>query len=670
MLNINLLKDQIKNVIVNKLSPIEGLTSITFVGSFESSSDITLISDIDIIVIIDELSEPKFREIENAAGSITGFDIGLEDYKIKLNTTFGPLKFNSEKTVVFHIMIYDIAGHRKHVLDSPFTCLDWEYYKAIYGKNLSEIYPASGVQLDDLVGSRRGLDSYLDDLKNQVISYREYDFSTNPHTEKKNTYPIDDRHQKEYSYHILKFLQLNLIKILFQENKKYSISEICSIFSKLNPSFKIHSEFLMELHKWKYENCIEPNQIFHKLDNFINDLSKWLNEINLPQISFFRHGITTLNDGSFLGVRRNPSILTNFNEFCLDHFNEVYTSTLNRAIETGKLLYYDRIYQDTLLNEIDYGLVEGLKIEELGQKFPNLIESWRNNEDPKFPEGENQIDVQERLYNFLSKDFTESKTAVVTHNVVLRSLFGNVYKQPVYNWFKMKPNHQEAYTFQKFNNILIPKLTKEQQKKIKDEIIGFKKTATKYGIFWIPNEEINQYVESWKNRIRKVEPDAVYLNHPVHATIFLFNGFEEDQSEIISTIKNSKINFLLEGWRVFENDLVTNADTLAIGLKPSISGSEFQLNVAISLLKFVSEPVFYKNSWEGVYKESFQRYGFPFVGGHWIPHLTIASVKNDAKALIEEAKLTTINLNQEQLEGHISLFKISGENHQHLYTWN
>jgi broad specificity phosphatase PhoE len=475
MLNIKLLKEQIKTVIVNKLVPINGIDSITFVGSFESSTEITLISDIDIIVIVDELSGSKFSEIANAASSIKGVDIGLEDYKIELNMTFGPLKFNNEKTVVFHIMIYDISGHRKHVLESPFTCLDWEYFTAIYGRNLSEIYPASGVQLDDLVGSRRGLDSYLDDLKNNVISYREYDFTTNPYSEKKNTYHIDDRHQKEYSYHILKFLQLNLIKILFQENKRYTIFEISSIFSSLKPSFKIHSDFLLELHKWKYENYLEPNQIFDRLDDFIKDLSKWLNDLNLPQISFFRHGKTKFNDGSFLGVGRNPSILNKDDLFCEDHFNEVYTSTLKRAIETGMLLKYDKLYQDELLNEIDYGLAEGLKIEELGQYFPELIDSWKKKEDPRFPDGENQIDVQERLIKFLSKDFVKGKTAVVTHNIVLRALFGYIYKQPVHNWFKLKPNHLEAYSFQKFNNILISKLTKDQQKKIKDEIVGFKK---------------------------------------------------------------------------------------------------------------------------------------------------------------------------------------------------
>jgi hypothetical protein len=196
MLNINSLKEQIKKVIVNKLVSIDGLNSITFVGSFESSMDISLISDIDIIVIVDELSGPKFREIEIAASSIKGIDIGLEDYSVKLNLTFGPLKFNNEKSIVFHIMVYDIQGHRKHVLESPFTCLDWEFFPAIYGKNLSDIYPASGVQLKDLVGSRRGLEAYLDDLKNQVISYRVYDFSTDPYSEKKYTFRLDDIHQK------------------------------------------------------------------------------------------------------------------------------------------------------------------------------------------------------------------------------------------------------------------------------------------------------------------------------------------------------------------------------------------------------------------------------------------------------------------------------------------
>jgi len=669
MHNINPLKQKIKTVIVNKLSPLEGLSSITFVGSFESSTDISLISDIDIIVIVDELSRSKFSEIEDAAGSIKGVDIGLKDYSIKLNMTFGPLKFNKEKSVVFHIMVYDIQGHRKHVLESPFTCLDWEFFPAIYGKNLSEIYPASGVQLEDLVGSRRGLDAYLDDLTNKVISYREYDFSTEPYSEKKYTFQIDERHQKEYAYHILKFLQLNLIKILFQVNNRYTISELIEIFGSLDPTFKKHSSLLLELDNWKYDNAKEPDEIINRLKGFINDISSWMNNLSLTKLSFFRHAKTEFNDGSFLGVRRNPSIIKPIDINCDDYFDLVYTGTLKRTIQTGELLKCKKLCQNGLLDEIDYGIAEGLTLKELNDRFPELVQSWQKNEDPKFPEGESQLDVSNRLHSFINKGFTKNNTAIVTHNVVLRALLGEVYNQPVYNWYKMNPSHLEEHHFLVFNNVLIPRFTKEQQTKYKDELVGFREPVIKYGLFWIPNDELSQYIESLKNRFQEVEPDAIYLNHPVHSTIFLFNAHEQDQSQIISRIKNVKIDFLVDSWKIFYNDLVTGGDTLSVGLIPNSLAFQFQLDLSESLLNFVKKPLFYNNVWEGKYKESYDRYGFPFVGTHWIPHLTIASVKKEGKKLIDEIKKKTINLNQKESGGSLALFKIYGDSHHLIHSW-
>ena len=670
MHNINALKKQIKTEIVNKLSPIEGLISITFVGSFETSTDIRLISDIDIIVIVDELSEIKFNEIEYAAGSIKGVHIGILDYSIKLNMTFGPLKFNNDKTVVFHIMVYDIQGHRKHVLESPFTCLDWEFFPAIYGKNLSDIYPASGVQLDDLVGSRRGLDAYLDDLTNKVISYREYDFSTEPYTEKKHTFQIDYRHQKEYAYHVLKFLQINLIKILFQVNNRYTIYELTEIFGSLDPSFKNHSEFLIELHNWKYENAKEPDNILIRLEDFIKDLSTWMNNLAcLKKLTFFRHAKTELNEGSFLGVRRNPSVIKPIEIVCNDYFDIVYTGTLRRTIETGELLKCKKFCQNGLLDEIDYGSAEGLTLKELNDRFPKLVQSWQKNEDPKFPDGESQLDVSNRLQSFINKGFIKNKTAIVTHNVVLRTLLGKVYNQPISNWYKMNPCHLDAHRFLIFENILIPMFTKEQQTKYKDELVGYSGPITKYGLFWIPNEELNQYIESWKHRLREVEPEAIYLNHPVHSTIFLFNANERDQAEIISSIKNAKINFLVDSWKIFYNDILTQGDTLTVALVPNSLALDLQRDISEALLNFIKKPVTYNNAWEGKYKESYDRYGYPFVGSHWIPHLTIASVKKDGKKLIDELKTTTINFIQKECGGNLALFKILGDSHQLIHSW-
>ncbi len=472
MKNIEEIKVQIKKTLVKCISEVKSVISITFVGSFESATDLSLISDIDIIVIVDHLTQPVFKEIEEKAGTIKGEDIFLPEYQIKLNLSFGPLKFNDEKTAVFHLMIYDVEGHRKHVIESPFTCLDWEYFPAEFGKNLKDIYSAKGVQIEDLIGTRRGMEAYLDDLKSQKISYRAYDFSTNLITEKKFTHDMDQRHQKEYAYHVIKFLMLNLIKIIRQTNQRFSAQELSEEFGRLNPSFKRHTQFFLALHFWKYDQQLEPQLIFEQLEEFIQDLSIWHKNLNetLPILSFIRHGKTPLNDGSFLGVGRNPDILPlESNQIPTDEFDLIYMGTLQRTISTGTALNGYHKIQEPLLNEINYGSAEGLLYPELAEKFPELVEAWERKEDPKFPGGgESQHDVAERIDKFIAKIKPENRVAIVTHNVVIRALIGKALDLPIHAWFKLNPGHVEKHDFRFFENKLIPALTKDQRIRYKD----------------------------------------------------------------------------------------------------------------------------------------------------------------------------------------------------------
>jgi len=472
MKNIEEIKVQIKKTLVKCISEVKSVISITFVGSFESATDLRLISDIDIIVIVDHLTQPVFKEIEEKAGTIKGEDIFLPEYQIKLNLSFGPLKFNDEKTAVFHLMIYDVEGHRKHVIESPFTCLDWEYFPAEFGKNLKDIYSAKGVQIEDLIGTRRGMEAYLDDLKSQKISYRAYDFSTNLIAEKKFTHDMDERHQKEYAYHVIKFLMLNLIKIIRQTNQRFSAQELSEEFGRLNPSFKRHTQFFLALHFWKYDQQLEPQLIFEQLEEFIQDLSIWYKNLNetLPTLSFIRHGKTPLNDGSFLGIGRNPDILPlESNQILTDEFNSIYTGTLQRTISTGAALKGSKETQEPLLNEINYGSAEGLFFSDLAEKFPELVEAWERKEDPKFPGGgESQQDVAERIDKFIAKITPKNKIAIVTHNVVIRALIGKALDLPIHAWFKLNPGHVEKHDFRFFENKLIPALTKDQRIRYKD----------------------------------------------------------------------------------------------------------------------------------------------------------------------------------------------------------
>ena len=53
----------------------------------------------------------------------------------------------------------------------------------------------------------------------------------------------------------------------------------------------------------------------------------------------------------------------------------------------------------------------------------------------------------------------------------------------------------------------------------------------KYGYFWVPGNEFEEFVLSWKQKVEAVEPDAVYLHHPIHATLFLFYGEKQKEQD-------------------------------------------------------------------------------------------------------------------------------------------
>jgi hypothetical protein len=481
MKNFDQCRQLIKKAVLQKITPLPGICSVTFVGSFEHADNISVISDIDIIVITDHLTESLFLSIQSAAGSITGKECSLPGYQIRLNMSFGPLKFNEDKIIVFHLMVYDRKSHRKHVIESPFTCFDWEYYDAAYGENLSDIYPVAYLQLDDMLGSRRGLQSYLADLTKGVISFRRYVFEENEVTEQKEEHIIDDRHRKEFAYHIMKFLLKNLYKILKQSNERVPEKEVVGYFNNENSDFLESGIFFLELYNWKHEQGIEPADIMGKLSLFIDLLNKWLHELqnNLPNVSFCRHVKTALNDGTFLGISRDPGILAVDPGSVPDiFFDRVITGSLKRTVETGALLNARNHIQDTLLNEINYGLAEGLNLEELNQHFPELHQGWQRKEDPSFPGGENQRDVALRLEKFIGSliyDPPVNNTAVVTHNVVIRALLGKyVFKVPVYKWYRICPDHLEPVALRIYYNGLIPALSKDARVKFRDQIVNWK----------------------------------------------------------------------------------------------------------------------------------------------------------------------------------------------------
>ena len=460
--------------IANKLNSI---VSLSIVGSFSEHNDLTGISDIDTVVIVDHLDQWTFREIISEFEKIA---IPLKEkfnFGLKINNTFGPLKYNEDKTVVYHLMIYDIAGHIDHCRKSPFTCYDWQRTKIFCKKHLSEIYSVRTLMPHYFFNARRGVKEYLSDFDKSEVSYRCYHFEDGLPIQIKKQKKMTNKDRFEFAYHIMKFVMTNYLKMINQENVKYDEKFLLEHFLKLIPTLDLDfTQKYLKIKEFKIKNKFpECDQEIQELNWFVHDFldnfEKGFNssfQVEKSEIIFTRHEKTSLNkNGVFLGQGLNPSIIKN-RVSTKKRFDLVFSSPLKRCVETANLLcLYDEINLNDLLKEIDYGKAESKNLSWLRQNYPEIINCWQKGFDPHFPDGENQSDVTSRLELFIDKlllDCIGMSVCVVTHNVWLRCLIGKSLNISPEKWFKIEIPHAEFIKFRiSPTNKIIPDFSITQQ---------------------------------------------------------------------------------------------------------------------------------------------------------------------------------------------------------------
>lgn len=473
MNQFSLIKENIYDEISNAVSSIKNIISTTIVGSFVNSIGLKGISDIDIVIIVDELNKKLFDEINNSFQLIESAEIGLENYEIIINNTFGPLKLDNEKSVVFHIMIYDILGHVEHVEKSPFTCHSWENFTPIQGISLKEVYPVLNLQLYDIIQSRRSVSSYMNDIENGSISYRKYLFKDNKADIIKENFKLDSKHKLEYSYHITYHLLNNLYKIITRANDSLPDRDLIDFYIgfELLPDYDIF--FFEELFIWKKGGGLAKGNSIEKVKLFITDFFSCLKKIKSSSniISIRRHGKTDLNDGTFLGIRRNPSIKKISRKISEFNYHIGYHSEMLRSKETIRHYNTNKKIESNLLNEIDYGLAEGLKFDQLNQKFPKIIKEWEKGKDPNFPEGENQRDVLDRVREFIDIELKFNlNTLIMTHLVVIRMFLFFYIKVNFSSLYKIKIDHLEGFNLLCFKKFISTEINEEVRRKIRKQL--------------------------------------------------------------------------------------------------------------------------------------------------------------------------------------------------------
>jgi probable phosphoglycerate mutase len=323
------------------------------------------------------------------------------------------------------------------------------------------------------VSSRRSLTNYIDDINKEHISYRKYVFNDNKVSVKKFQFEMNDKMRMEYNFHVVKFILLNMMKIINQENLDYSELEIIKNFSLEGYEKRKIINILNKLYLWKYHKSDNPKNLLKPIKKELFDLNdKYLKFVeNLPLINFIRHKKTKYNDGSFLGIGRDPDIMDNM-KFDDEKYNLIFSSEMKRAFSTAKLLNCKKILINDLLNEIDYGKAEGMTYVDLKISYPEIIEQWNLKNDPKFPNGENSRDVIFRLEKFLEKNIYSinlKKVAVVTHNVVVRMLLSKFYQIDLNLSCKLTIDNCEKIPFRVYGNNIIPQLNHDQRIKFRDQ---------------------------------------------------------------------------------------------------------------------------------------------------------------------------------------------------------
>ena len=142
-------------------------------------------------------------------------------------------------------------------------------------------------------------------------------------------------------------------------------------------------------------------------------------------------------------------------------YSECFSSPLIRCKQTSELLIKKKLikYSNDLM-EINYGDFENLNYKILTKSYPKFISKWNKKLDPRFPNGENTLDVFKRLINFLDKNIknktfkTDSNILIITHNVVLRCLLGHYFKISRENWYKINVEYLDDLIFIKSNKII------------------------------------------------------------------------------------------------------------------------------------------------------------------------------------------------------------------------
>ena len=184
----------------------------------------------------------------------------------------------------------------------------------------------------------------------------------------------------------------------------------------------------------------------------------------------------------------------------------------------------------------------------------------------------------------------------------------------------------------------------------------------------ITNKILNQ-----KKIVKKKFGNQIYLNHPVHLTLFTLNIKKINELKKIYINNKNKVTKPLQVSLIkpgiFYNDPLTGGHTFFHYIKKNKRISEIQLRhlkkINNKLFVYRKNKNLFKNK---VLKKNYEKYGFPFTGNIWIPHTTVASIKNLKNKNKYIKKFLSEKIKLKCLIKEIKFYKIVKDRHDFLFN--
>ncbi|MDA0323529.1 MAG: 2'-5' RNA ligase family protein [Verrucomicrobia bacterium] len=197
----------------------------------------------------------------------------------------------------------------------------------------------------------------------------------------------------------------------------------------------------------------------------------------------------------------------------------------------------------------------------------------------------------------------------------------------------------------------------------------------RYAVFMEPGGPLRDFVVDEKRRVEECLPGQTYCAHPPHGTLIVASC--EQGADLESALQRAlrdvqALDVKTTGMHPFYDDAMAGGGHTVVvkaGLSPSLGALQFAVAEALRpfLVETENDPA-QAIDWAGPFRESLDRYGFPFVGPHWMPHFSIASLKvprGDSFLCELLAQPAEFEFRLDQ----VSLWRIDGDSHQKVGSY-